>query len=273
MDTPHSGSNTVHRAMALLIALRDAPPEGLGISELTRRVGANRSTIYRIIDALKSYGFVRPGDSPGTVRLGFGLVELADAALTRLDVRDVTAPHLRELSQQTGETCHLAVLDELEVVYIDKAESDQAFHLSSRPGKRQPLHCTALGKSFLAAMPPEMLARALDQLILEARTDRTITSRERLQEELRLVARRGWATDIGENSEGVNCVGAPVYGRDPFPVAAISASAPAHRFTRGNISDYGKMILATAQTISRELGHIEPATNGGRLARESLTEH
>jgi IclR family acetate operon transcriptional repressor len=257
MDTPQSGSNTVHRAMSLLVALRDAPPEGLGISELTRRVGANRSTIYRIVDALRAYGFVRSGETPGTVRLGFGLVELAEAALDRLDVREVAAPYLRELSEQTGETCHLAVLDELEVVYVDKAESDQAFRLSSRPGKRQPLHCTSLGKSFLAAMPADELAQALDQLVLEPRTDRTITSREGLEAELRVVARRGWATDIGENSEGVNCVGAAIYGREGAPVAAISASAPAHRFTRGNISDYGQMVLAKVQTISRELGYVD----------------
>lgn len=261
MDTPPPGSNTVHRAMAVLIALGDAPSEGLGISELTRRVGANRSTIYRIIDALKTYGFVRSGEIPGTVRLGFGLVELADVAVSRLDVREVAAPHLRDLSDKTGETCHLAVLDELEVVYIDKAESDQAIRLSSRPGKRQPLHCTALGKAFLAAMSPETLAATLDQLALEQRTERTITSRQKLMEELRLVARRGWATDIGENGEGVNCVGAAVYGREPAPVAAISASAPVHRFTRGNISDYGRMVLATAQTISRELGRSEPITS------------
>jgi DNA-binding IclR family transcriptional regulator len=253
--------------MAVLIALRDAPPEGLGVSELTRRVGANRSTIYRIIDAFKTYGFVRSGDTQGTVRLGFGIVELADAAVSRLDVREVAAPYLRDLSNQTGETCHLAVLDELEVVYIDKAESDQAIRLTSRPGKRQPLHCTSLGKAFLAAMPRETLAATLDRLVLEQRTERTITTRDKLIEEVRLVARRGWATDIGENAEGVNCVGAAVYGRDPAPVAAISASAPVHRFTRGNISDYGRMVLGTAQTISRELGRSEPITS----ASSSLT--
>jgi IclR family transcriptional regulator, KDG regulon repressor len=260
MDTVQPGSNTVHRAMAVLLALSDAPPEGLGVSELTRRVGANRSTVYRIIDALKTYGFVRPGDAPGTVRLGFGLVELADSVLSRLDVREVAAPYLRALSDRTGETCHLAVLDELEVVYVDKAESDQAMHLTSRPGKRQPLHCTSLGKSFLAAMTPERLRDTLDRIELVARTNTTITDRQRLEDELRLVARRGWATDIGENTDGVNCVGAAIYGREPFPVAAISASAPAHRFSRENIAEYGPMVAATVQEISRELGHTKPAT-------------
>jgi IclR family acetate operon transcriptional repressor len=261
MDTVQPGSNTVHRAMAVLHALGDAPPEGLGIGELTRRVGANRSTVYRIIDALKTYGFVRPGEAPGTVRLGFGLVELAESALSRLDVRDVAAPYLRELSERTGETCHLAVLDQLEVVYIDKAESDQAMRLSSRPGMRQPLHCTSLGKSFLAAMTPERLRDTLDQIELVARTDKTITDRQRLEDDLRLVARRGWATDIGENHEGVNCVGAAIYGRDPFPVAAISASAPAHRVNRDSIAGYGQTIVATVQKISRDLGRPVPAAS------------
>src|SRR5438132_14108509 len=105
-------------------------------------------------------------------------------------------------------------------------------------------------------MPPDVLAATLERLTFEIRTDRTITTPERLEEELRVVARRGWATDIGENSEGVNCVGAPIYGRDAFPVAAISASAPAHRFTRGNINHYGQMVVQPAQTISRGLGPV-----------------
>lgn len=259
MEDVRSGSSTVHRAMALLVALGDAPAEGIGISELTRRVGANRSTIYRIIDALKAYGFVRPGEAPGTVRLGFGLVELSDAALNRIDVRSVAAPYLRELCRQTGETCHLALLDENEVVYIDKAESDQAFRLASRPGKRQPLYCTSLGKVFLAAMPDVQRAAALDQIELVARTPTTITDRAVLEEELRVVARRGWAADLGENTEGVSCVAAALYSREPFPVAAISASAPVPRLRRGNVDDYGQMVLRTAQQISRDLGCPESA--------------
>lgn len=264
MDTVQRGSNTVHRAMAVLMALRDAPAEGIGISELTRMVGANRSTVYRIMDALKAYEFVRPGDNPGMFRLGFGVVALGDSLLRSLDVRDVAAPILRELSDRTRETCHLAILDDLEITYIDKVESEQAMRLTSRPGTRRPLYCTSLGKSLLAAMPADELAATLDQLVLTPRTPQTITTREGLMEDLRLVEGRGWATDIGESLEGVNCVGAAVYGRGPRPVAAISASAPAHRFTTDNINDFGQIVLDAANQISQELGRHDAATTATR---------
>jgi IclR family KDG regulon transcriptional repressor len=241
--------------MALLTALGEAPPEGMRIADLTRRIGANRATVYRIIDALKSYGFVRPGDLPGMVRLGFGLVELADSALDRLDVRQVASPHLRALAADTGETCHLAVLDQDEIVYIDKAESTHEFRLASRPGKRMPLHSTSLGKAFLAAMPPGERAAALARIEMPARTRATITNRKRFEADIATVAARGWSSDIGENSDGVHCVGAAIFGRDTQPVAALSITAPAHRLTKDELPKYGKLVLRAARDISAELGH------------------
>jgi IclR family acetate operon transcriptional repressor len=262
IDQP--GSTTVHRAMALLTVLGEAPAEGMRIAALTQRIGANRSTVYRIIEALKPYGFVRSGEFPGTVRLGFGLVELADRALDRLDVRQVSSRQLRALAAETGETCHLAIVDQDEVVYIDKAESNQDFRLASRPGKRMPLHSTSLGKAFLAAMAPDERTAVLDRIELTARTASTIADREALEADLELVAQRGWATDVGENSDGVHCVAAAIFGRDDRPLAAISITAPAHRLTGETFGEYGRIALLTARTISAGLGHSASlATNGG----------
>jgi DNA-binding IclR family transcriptional regulator len=254
-ETKQTGSSTVHRAIALLAALGAAPPEGMRVTELTRAIGANRSTVYRIIDAMKTYGFVRAGDTPGTVRLGFGLVELAESALDRLDVRQVASPHIRALAAATGETCHLAVVDNFEVVYVDKVESNHEFRFSTRPGKRMPVHSTSLGKAFLAAMSADERVPTLDRLAFTARTSRTITDRELFEAELVVVAERGFATDVGENADGVNCVAAAIYGRDDRPAAAISVTAPAHRLDGEMFSSYGGLVADTARTISAELGH------------------
>lgn len=254
-DPVRSGSSTVHRALELITVLGDAPPEGIHVTEIARRIGANRSTAYRIIDALKHYDFVRSGELPGTIRLGFGLVDLAESVLDRLDIRRVASPHLRALGAQTDETCHLAVMQGSEVVYIDKVQSSQQIQIASRPGKRMPLHSTALGKAFLAAVPPTERADLLNSIRFTQQTPNTITERDSLEADLDHVSQRGWATDLEENSIGIQCVGAAIYGYNGYPVAAISISAPAHRVAGGTLASYGELVLRTAHTISADLGY------------------
>jgi IclR family acetate operon transcriptional repressor len=250
------GSSTVHRAIALLEALADAPPEGLGISELSTRIGANRSTVYRILGVLRPSGYVRDGSQAGTVRLGFRIVELGERVLGQLDVRRIAAPHIRKLAIATGETCHLAALDGNHVVYTDKAESPQSIRLHSTLGMRMPIHCTSLGKAFLAAMTTESRSRLLDSVSFTRKTDHTITDRMELERELGVIRARGWAADLGENEAGTRCVGAAIVGRGNLPVAAVSASGPAARMSDARISECGALVWQTAQAISQELGHL-----------------
>jgi DNA-binding IclR family transcriptional regulator len=251
---PAGSSSTVHRAVALLEALAEAPADGMSVLELSRRIGANRSTVYRIIGALRPYGYVRDGVTPGSVRLGFRIVELGETLLGQLDIRRIAAPHLRELARATGETCHLGVLDGNEVVYADKAESEQSIRLFSTPGKRMPIYCTSLGKAFLAFMPPAEREAILDGVEFVPRTDFTITDRSVLERQLDEVAERGWSMDLGENGVGTYCVGAPVLDRDGHPIAAISASGPEARMNGDNIERCGALVLETARLVSRELG-------------------
>ena len=252
----NGGSSTVNRAIALLEALSDAPPEGLGVSELSTRIGANRSTVYRILGVLRPFGYVRDGSQAGTVRLGFRIVELGERVLGQLDVRRIAAPHIRKLAITTGETCHLAALDGNHVVYTDKAESPQSIRLHSTLGMRMPIHCTSLGKAFLAAMTPAARSRLLDSISFTKKTEHTITDRLELERELVIIRERGWAADLGENEAGTRCVGAAIVGRDNMPVAAVSASGPASRMSDANINEYGPLVWQTAQVISQELGHL-----------------
>jgi DNA-binding IclR family transcriptional regulator len=254
MASSNGGSSTVHRAIALLEALAEAPADGLGVSELSRAIGANRSTVYRIIGALRTYGYVRDGAQPGSVRLGFRIVELGEGMLGQLDVRRIAAPHLRELAATTGETCHLAVLDGKEVVYADKAESEHSIRLFSTPGMRRPVYCTSLGKAFLAAMSPRQQAELLEGVALEPRTPHTVTDRAVLDQQITEIRERGWSVDLGENETSTRCVGAAILDRDDAPIAAISASGPSGRMSEENMERCGRLVLATAELVSHELG-------------------
>lgn len=256
IETTQNGgaSSTVLRAVSVLEALAAAPPEGMGVTELSKRIGANRSTVYRILGALRPLGYVREGAEPGTVRLGFRIVELGEKVLGQLDIRRVAGPHLRELAEITEETCHLAVLDGVDVVYADKAESEHSIRLFSVPGKRMPVYSTAMGKALLAAMDAEERKAILDQVALVPRSPNTITDRTELERSLEEIAGRGYSMDLGENEQGTYCVGAAILDRDDRPVAALSASGPESRMQDDQMARKGKAVKKMAELIGRELG-------------------
>jgi len=255
IETGQSGaSSTVLRAVSLLEALASAPPEGMGVTEISKAIGANRSTVYRILGALRPLGYVREGAEPGSVCLGFRVVELGEKVLGQLDIRRVAGAHLRELAQITEETCHLAVLDGLEVVYADKAESEHSIRLFSVPGKRMPVYSTSMGKALLAAMEEDERNEILDQVELVPRSPNTITDRGELERDIDAIAGRGYSVDLGENELGTVCVGAAILDRDDRPVAALSASGPESRMRGEEMVRKGSEVKKMAELIGVELG-------------------
>ena len=249
---PGERSGTLERGLRLLqffAAAGEATP-----AEAAKATGLSRSATYRIADRLRGWGFLELNPATEALRLGSEAVRLGMAALTSLEVTRVAPPHLRALADRTRETVNLAVVDGDAVVYIHKEEGTLAVTMSAQLGSRRPLHCTALGKAYLAALPPEELETRLATLELDRHTAATITDPGALAAELDGVRRRGWAVDAEEVEEGVFCVGAAVRDHQRRVVAAISVAGPADR-VRARADQLGPLVADTAAAISRRLGH------------------
>ena len=245
-------SGTLERGLRLLqffAAAGEATP-----AEAAKATGLSRSATYRIADRLRGWGFLEANPATEALRLGSEAVRLGMAALTSLEVTRVAPPHLRALADQTRETVNLAVVDGDQVVYIAKEEGTLAVKMSAQLGSRRPLHCTALGKAYLAALPRQELEARLAGLELTRFTTNTITDKAALAAELDRVRRRGWAVDREEVEDGVLCLGAAVRDHGPMPVAAISVAGPAYR-VRAKADLVGALVADTAAAISRRLGH------------------
>ena len=216
---PGGRSGTLERGLRLLqffAAAGEATP-----AEAAKATGLSRSATYRIADRLRGWGFLELNPATESLRLGSEAVRLGMAALTSLEVTRVAPPHLRALADRTGETVNLAVVDGDAVVYIHKEEGTLAVKMSAQLGTRRPLHCTALGKAFLAALPPRELDSRLAGLELTRFTARTITDPTVLEAELGRIRARGYAIDQEEVEDGVYCLGAAVRDHRQLPVAAI----------------------------------------------------
>src|SRR5262249_30381243 len=151
-------------------------------------------------------GVVRRDDF-ARLRLGYKLVELAGVLLDGDDVRAAAAPILNDLAARTGETVHLGVIADSEIVYIAKIESPHSVRLVSRIGARVPFYCSAMGKAVLSNLEGEALEHALS-IPRAARTERTIVDGAALLTELARVRSVGVALDDEENEIGVRCIGA-----------------------------------------------------------------
>jgi DNA-binding IclR family transcriptional regulator len=162
------------------------------------------------VRALPETGFVRQNHETDRYSSGVAAVQLGIAALGVLDLTTVAPPALRKLVAETGESAFLAVLDDTEVVYLLKEEGRHSIRTMARLGSRRPLHCTALGKALLAALPPREAAALLARAGLPRQTAQTITDPARLLAQLAEVGERGYATDHEEVEEGLACVAAPI---------------------------------------------------------------
>jgi IclR family transcriptional regulator, acetate operon repressor len=245
-------SGTLERGLQVLqffAAAGEATP-----AAAAKATGLSRSATYRIADRLRAWGFLELNPATEALRLGPEAARVGMAALSSLDVTRVAPPYLRRLADETQETVNLAVVDGDAVVYIHKEEGPLAVKMTAQLGARRPLHCTALGKAWLAAIPPEELPGRLARLPLPRFTAATITDRADLAAELDRVRRRGWAIDQEEVEEGVYCLGAAVRDHGRAPVAAISVAGPAYR-VRAKADRIGALVAQTAAAISGRLGH------------------
>ncbi|MFI5616567.1 IclR family transcriptional regulator [Streptomyces sp. NPDC051567] len=248
-------SQSVERALGILPLLAKGPA---GLGEVAVELDVHKSTALRLLRTLHEHGFVyRQPD--GRYRLGAQLFALAAEAVENLDVRAVAHPHLAELNRVTGHTVHLALLQDDEVVYVDKVDSRYPVRMYSRIGKPVPLTVAAVSKLLLADLPEAERVALAGRIEYPRYTARSTPDAAAFLRELAAVREQGWATDLGGHEESINCVGAPVRGPGGRVVAAMSLSAPTVVVPAEGLLELLPLVLRTADTISREYSGSGPA--------------
>lgn len=247
-STPRDGgpNSVVSRAFALLTSFEPGDTE-LSLAELGRRAGVPKPTVHRLVVELSQWQIVER--TPRGVRLGMRLFELGQLASHQRGLREAALPFLGDLYEATHETVHLAVLEGIEVVYLEKLPARGSPPLPSRLGGRMPAHCTGLGKALLAYSPLEVL-QAVVANGLPRRTPHTIVMPGLLQREIETVRASGLAFEHEESTRGVVCVASPVLGADGQAVAAISIAG---RATSLDTARVGPAVRTAALSLSRQL--------------------
>lgn len=257
---------SLERAFAILeaVASSDQPPN---LADLSRITGLHTSTTFHLLKTLMVLGYVRQ-DETKRYRVGTRLFMQAAGAFGEVELVNLAMPHLKRLSEETGETSHLAVRADHGIAVIAKVDARSSIRSSERIGIVRPAHCTAIGKVLLAALPTGELDAYLQSAPFPAFTPKTIVSAQGLRDEVRRVATAGVAYDDAEFSEEVRCVAAPVGNYLRNTVAALGVSGPAWRVPQREMSRLATLVASVAADLSRDLGFrpppVEARTGNGR---------
>jgi DNA-binding IclR family transcriptional regulator len=247
-------SQSVGRALQILTQLGQGPAS---LDELAQAVGVHKTTVLRLLRTLADDRFVFR-DGSHRYHLGSRIFELSSRALDQREVRRIAASHLAAFNRQHGRTTHLAVLEDGEVIYIDKLESHDQIRMYSRIGLRAPLHSSAVAKVLLADLPDAEVRHLLDGVELLPATPNTITDRDVLMAELAVVREQGWAHDREENEPSINCIAGPVRGASGRVLAAVSVSVPDVVLTYERLLELLPALLDCTEKISRDCGWEPP---------------
>ncbi len=242
------------RALAIIDTLAGEGPDA-SLMDLSEKLHLHKSTVHRLLMILQRHRIVERQPRTGRYQLGLRLFELGSVAIARFNIRERARMHLRRLVLEVDETVHLCVLDSGEVLYVDKIEPSRSVRMASRIGRRNGVHCSAVGKVMLAHLPEREVDQILEQRGLPRQTSKTIVTMADLKADLKATRERGYAIDNEEAEEGLRCVAAAILGRNGRPLGAISTSAPSFRLPLDKVPAVAAAVCAAARSLSEESGY------------------
>src|SRR4051812_17188603 len=246
-------SQSLERGLAILSAFKPATPE-LGISELARVLGLTRSTSHRYVATLARLGYLQQNPQSRKYRLGPRVLDLGFSAINSMELPQIAADHLQQLSDETGHTGNMAILDGTDIVYIDRCRSQQQgqreIDLNLHVGSRLPAYCTSMGKVLLAGLPAEERRAMLDEVQFQQRGPNTLIDRKGLEQALDVVAEAGIAVNNEELAYGLRSIAVPVRDRSGGVAAAINLAV--HR----SMVSMDDLVIRLSPALMRAAGEI-----------------
>lgn len=225
----------------------------IDVLDIMTALNLPKATAYRLVDWFVCQGYLRREAGRKRLIVGPKLTTLAFGVLSATMENAAAHVVLQRLVQTVGETCNIGTLINGEVVYLDRVEADHwPLRLQFSSGSRVPLHCSAIGKLFLALAPALRRRRVLQSIELKAYTERTITSLDALESELRHIRKEQVSFDREEFLIGVVCAAVPVIGRNGEILAALAIQGPEARMS----VDHARAHLPALRRASRDLAEI-----------------
>jgi DNA-binding IclR family transcriptional regulator len=246
---------TVSRALDLLEQFQKGDAE-LGLTDLGTRLNLQKNNVFRLVATLKAKKYIEMNNSTGKYRLGIMTRALGQVATRQIDF--VTHAHhfLKDLKEQSHETCCFSVIRDGYTHCLDSVESDLPVRVAQQTGSSRPLYCTAAGRVQLAFMEPQKQMDLLSTSEMIGFTDGAIMDSGTLRIELGRVAQQGFAIDDQEHDAGVMEIAAPVFDSNGAIIGALSIVGPEMRISGTRLEkELIPLVCLSASRLSAALGH------------------
>lgn len=259
-ETGHYRVKAVEQTLAILDVLAQTPD--LALPEIAERIGLATPNAHKLILHLQARGLVETGYVDKRYRLGARrLAELTERALSQRSDWEAFRVSVQGMREQTGLPGLIAKLVGARAVFVEQVRGP-----SHAAGRAFPAHATALGKALLAEAP----SAVLDEVVLDAWTERTLTDRRRLEEDLALTRERGWALDDGELDLSRRSIGAVVRDHQGTAVAAVGIGHLREHFPDDELDELAATVTGQAEAITAALGGALGALAPPRLEVQVL---
>lgn len=258
-DGSRQSVKSLFKMLEVLEAFSSTDPE-LSVVEIARRTSLPRTTVHRIVDSLRSVGFLEQDASRDRYRLGLKLFELGGNALTNLPLYREAPPFVDTLAKLSGEDVHLCIFDGAQMVFVSRRDQVARPHNTVITMEASPCHSTSVGKATLAFQSEAVIERVVRAGLVRF-TPNTIVEPKRLKAELAAIRARGYSIDDSEHEPELRCVGAPIRNSTGHVFAAISVSGPSRRVTMERVPELARAVMTHAELLSIRLGY-QPAPHG-----------
>ncbi|MEP3275628.1 MAG: IclR family transcriptional regulator [Stappiaceae bacterium] len=241
-------SSPISKALIVLDAVGTAetPPR---FADLLTILPLSKATLHRMLKSLTNEEMLSLDQKTHTYRVGLRLLRLAHSAWSSNTLANVAEPVLDAVSQKLNMTVHLAVLDNYQVLYVGKRVPASSVQMYSSPGKIGPAYCTGVGKALLAHLPESQQEISLTAQSYGRHTSKTLTSANALRNELKKIAKHGYALDDEEHEQSIICVAAPIRNRNGTLLGALSATSTTFITTIDAMKDLAPTIIEAASQI------------------------
>ena len=225
--------------------------------EISKRLKIPLSSTYKYLDLLLKKGFLAKNDDTKKFGIGLTLFKLGNLFFANIRLTEIAFPHMRSLSELSGETVILTVIHGWESMCIEKVESTNRIRFSVARGATLPLHAGASSKILLAYQEKAFVNAFAKSAGLTAVTKNTITDFDLLIKELKKIRKKGVAISDGEADLVAIAVAAPIFDHHRTILSGISIVAPRERISQKKVPEIVDMVKDTARKISYEIGYIE----------------
>jgi IclR family transcriptional regulator, KDG regulon repressor len=229
----------------------------LSLGQISDLLGLSKATVLRLCSTLVAFGFLRQDDASKKYSLGLKMFELGSIVFSSLSLTRVASRYLTDLKATLGRTVFLGILEEGELLYVDKKEgAEDGISFTSKIGRRRPPYWGMLGPLLMAYLPETEVDQLLTNHPLTPATRNSMTSVEKFKEWLREIRRQGYVVEYEAAFEGIGGIAAPVRDFSGNVVAAVGVGFISSSVDSTETEKIIREVMATANVISHELGWV-----------------